>query len=115
MAMPIMVATSTTALKPPAPTRSSKRGGAKAGPSPRERVIVYEGSSGPRELMESIVIQAQAALKGLGGMEQHADSRTMTEEEKRQTTLSAADPKGKGKAHSITSDDNAKLRTFWYE
>ncbi|KAI0682282.1 ubiquitin conjugating enzyme family protein [Cerioporus squamosus] len=49
MAMPIMVVTSVKT-----PLRRSRI---------RERTITYEGSSGPRELLEAIVIQAQAALK----------------------------------------------------
>ena len=45
---------------------------------------MYEGSSGPRELLEAIVIQARAALKGLEGLkEQKQDDAPMTEEEKR--------------------------------
>lgn len=39
-----------------------------SGTTMRERTIVYEGSSGPRELLESVVIQATAAIKGLEGM-----------------------------------------------
>ena len=84
MAMPIMVVTSvkTMATKKPA----------KGMPRIRERTIIYEGSSGPRELLEAIVIQAQAALKGLEGMKaSEPESAEMTEEQKRMT----ADEKGK--------------------
>ena len=115
MAMPIMIATSTSPLRPQANSGSSKRG-ARAGPAPRERTIVYEGSSGPRELMESIVIQAQAAIKGLGQLPEtpSLDVRPMTEEEKRQSPLADEDSKGKGKASAVEANyDNMRLRTFW--
>jgi hypothetical protein len=115
MAMPIMIATSISPLRPQATSRSSKRG-TRAGPAPRERTIVYEGSSGPRELMESIVIQAQAAIKGLGQLPEMSslDVHAMTEEEKRQSTLGDDDSKGKGKATMEANEDNIRLRTFWW-
>ena len=87
MAMPIMVVGSVKSVN----TRKSGRG------QVRERTIVYEGSSGPRELLEAIVIQAQAAIKGLEGpkpAEQDIDE--MTEEQKRMR-IDSADEKGKGK------------------
>ncbi len=112
MAMPTMVQTSSTPLKVQAGL--SKRGPG-TGPAPRERTIIYEGSSGPRELMESIVIQAQAAIKGLGVLpEDVVKNKVMSEEEKRQSTLVAPD-QGKGKSKALPiSDDNLKLRKFWY-
>jgi hypothetical protein len=63
--------------------------------------------------MESIVIQAQAAIKGLGPLPETPplDERIMTEEEKRQIPLD--DEKGKAKATDEANDDNVKLRTFW--
>lgn len=76
----------------------------------REREIVYEGSSGPRELLEAISIQAQAALKSLEGVKVPENVvEEMTEEQKRMTN----DGKGKAKEQSITpSDENLKLLTF---
>jgi hypothetical protein len=59
MAQPIMVVAS---VKSVSTKKSSGHGFL------RERTIVYEGSAGPRELLESIVIQATAALKGLEGL-----------------------------------------------
>ncbi|KAF8138699.1 hypothetical protein EV363DRAFT_1314564 [Boletus edulis] len=59
MAMPIMVAGSIKSVAP------KKVGRGKS--VIRERTIIYEGSAGPRELLEAIVIQAQAAIKGLEG------------------------------------------------
>ncbi len=101
MAMPIMVVSSVKTVV----SRKS------AGNPVRERTLVYEGSSGPRELLEAIVIQAQAALKGLepnkgpdGTIED-----AMTEEQKRMTL----DDKGKGKDILKTvSEENAKLLGF---
>ncbi|KAB5592375.1 Ubiquitin conjugating enzyme family protein [Ceratobasidium theobromae] len=104
MAMPIMVVASIT---PKAPIAGS---GSK--PAQRERIILYEGSSGPRELLESIVIQAQAAIKGLEGMKpldlDHQEGE-MTECEKRMT----ASEKGKQKEMAdATPDENLSLLRF---
>ncbi|KAA1466765.1 hypothetical protein DENSPDRAFT_831644 [Dentipellis sp. KUC8613] len=103
MAMPIMVATSvkTNTLK-----KSSN-----GSPPLRERTIVYEGSSGPRELMEAIVIQANAAMKSLEGVKPAEMAPTeMTEEQKRVTN----DTKGKAKEVATTplSEENQKLAKF---
>ena len=85
MAMPCMVVSS---VKPVKKTAKGKT-------SVRERIVTYEGSSGPRELLEAIVIQAQAAIKGLEGFkEPEKNPDEMTEEEKRMT---AEDRKGKAK------------------
>ena len=87
MAMPIMVVSSVKAVN----TRKV------AGYSQiRERTIIYEGSSGPRELLESIVIQASAAVRGLEGPKPaEPNPEEMTEEQKRALWT---DTKGKGKA-----------------
>lgn len=104
MAMPIMVVGSTKAViaKRTSATRDSTR--------VRERTILYEGSSGPRELLEAIVIQAQAALKGLEGTKvPELEPQELTEEQKRMTV----DTKGKSKASSnSTSDENQRLLDF---
>ena len=102
MAMPIMVVTS---VKTVAAKKSSK------GPHRiRERAIIYEGSAGPRELLEAIVIQAQAALKGLEGMKTaEPETAEMSEEQKRMTV----DDKGKGKDDgAVVSEENKKLLDF---
>ncbi|KIY49167.1 hypothetical protein FISHEDRAFT_65234 [Fistulina hepatica ATCC 64428] len=103
MGMPIMVQTgikSVTTRKSPTGQKSPLR----------ERCIIYEGSSGPRELLESIAIQARAALKGLESTRPPEPSPDeLTEEQKRMTL----DPKGKGKAtRSELSEENAKLLRF---
>ncbi|KAI0035657.1 hypothetical protein K488DRAFT_82845 [Vararia minispora EC-137] len=103
MAMPIMVIASAK-LNPPKKTPN--------GFTTRERVIVYEGSSGPRELMEAMVIQANAAIKGLEGVARAAEQQEteMTEEQKRVTN----ETKGKGKERVIPvlSEENQKLLSF---
>lgn len=101
MAMPIMIAVSVKAV-------TAKK--TKSNSHFRERTIVYEGSCSPRELLEGIAIQAQAALKGLEGSK-HADdaSQELTEEQKRMTV----DPKGKAKeSEAPVSEENQKLLDF---
>jgi hypothetical protein len=104
MAMPIFIISSVksvTAKKVPSRGKSTVR----------EREIIYEGSSGPRELLESISIQAQAALKGLEGVKvPEKAEEELTEEQKRMTN----DVKGKAKETSATtpSDENLKLLNF---
>lgn len=102
MAMPIMVVTSVKTVA----KKSSPKGASRV----RERTIIYEGSSGPRELLEAIVIQAQAALKGLEGMKTaEPESVEMSEEQKRMT----AEDKGKAKDDgAIVSEENKKLLSF---
>lgn len=103
MAMPIMVVSSVKNVV----TRKSN---SRSGPQVRERTIIYEGSSGPRELLEAIVIQAQAAIKGLEPtIAASTDVTEMTEEEKRMTL----DDKGKGKlVNKVVSEENVKLLEF---
>lgn len=104
MAMPIMVVSSVR-------THTPRRGTDGSLPL-RERTVIYEGSSGPRELLESIVIQANAAIKGLEGirpLEPVTDE--MTEEQKRINN----DTKGKTKevlVPSPFSEENQKLLGF---
>jgi hypothetical protein len=102
MAMPIMVVSSVKAV--------ATKKGSKSDSRIRERLIVYEGSSGPRELLEAIAIQAQAALKSLEGTKfAEVVPEEMTEDQKRMTN----DAKGKTKElTTAVSDDNQKLLTF---
>ncbi|EKM59917.1 uncharacterized protein PHACADRAFT_250718 [Phanerochaete carnosa HHB-10118-sp] len=104
MAMPIMVVSSVKNV-------AARKGSSKNSPQIRERTIVYEGSSGPRELLEAIVIQAQAAMKGLeaGTKAAEAAKLEMTEDQKRLTS----DDKGKGKdTPKISPEENVKLLGF---
>lgn len=103
MAMPIMVVAS---VKSDVTRKSPLAGNTKV----RERAIVYEGSSGPRELLEAIAIQAQAAVKGLEGPKQVETTTEMTEEEKRRTTN---DEKGKSRDTGRTlTEENKKMLDF---
>jgi hypothetical protein len=90
------------------------RKGAGKSRSTRERTILYEGSSGPRELLEAIVIQAEAALKGLEGIikarQAQENPETMTEEQKRQTTTGSI--KGKGREADQVYEENDRLLKF---
>ncbi|KAJ7638794.1 ubiquitin conjugating enzyme family protein [Roridomyces roridus] len=77
----------------------------------RERTVVYEGSAGPRELLEAIVIQANAALKALDtGKPAEVPDEELTEEQKRMTV----DIKGKSKevAAPIADSESQKLLNF---
>jgi len=77
----------------------------------RERTVVYEGSAGPRELLEGIAIQAQAALKGLEGNKvPETLPEELTEEQKRMTV----DMKEKVEEEiaAAISDENLKLLLF---
>lgn len=77
----------------------------------RERTIIYEGSSGPRELLEGIAIQAQAAIKGLeGNKAAEAPTEELTEEQKRMTTETRENVEEA--APTVTSDENQKLLSF---
>lgn len=104
MGMPIM---KVVAIKDDTVRKGSGKSGAT-----RERVVLYEGSSGPRELLEAIVIQAEAALKGLEGLiklrQAKNNPENMTEEQKRMTTQE----KGKGKDSEMAYEENDKLLRF---
>ncbi|KAG9045669.1 hypothetical protein FS837_005881 [Tulasnella sp. UAMH 9824] len=81
----------------------------------RERTVVYEGSSGPRELMESLVIQATAAKKGLEGDRPREDptkEEEMTEEQKRVTNATPRADKGKVREKNPHTEENRKLLSF---
>ncbi|KZO91353.1 hypothetical protein CALVIDRAFT_521696 [Calocera viscosa TUFC12733] len=108
MGMPIMIPQTVT-LMPERPGSAQIR----------ERKIVYEGSAGPRELLEAIVIQARAALKGWESTKKKPDlKKEMTEAEKRKTgavSIAAAEignplPTLKGKEKEKAED--MRLFTF---
>lgn len=77
----------------------------------RERTIIYEGSSSPRELLEGIAIQAQAAVKGLEGNKQAESQETeeLTEDQKRMTSVMREKEEETAVA---VSDENQKLLHF---
>lgn len=106
MAMPIMVVVSVKSVNTKKAGRSSRK--------IRERTIVYEGSSGPRELLESLVIQAQAASRGLeGSIPAEPAPDEITEEQKR-VLHSPVDSKGKGKDDEQIKgvEENVRLLEF---
>lgn len=104
MAMPIMVVTSVKAVTAKSSLNKSSLG-------IRERTIVYEGSSGPRELLEAIAIQAQAALKGLeGNKAANVAPEELTEEQKRMTV--GMQGKFEEQTTQVTTDENQKLLDF---
>lgn len=81
---------------------------------PYAKHVTYEGSASPRELLESCVIQAQAALKGLAatrkvdtgdGDEMDEEGRTMSMAEKRAKETAAM-------MHRL-DDENVQLEEFW--
>ncbi|PCH40762.1 hypothetical protein WOLCODRAFT_136978 [Wolfiporia cocos MD-104 SS10] len=102
MAMPIMVVASVK-------TVTAKKSQGKGAPRIRERTIIYEGSSGPRELLEAIVIQAEAAVKGLEGPKQAEEEVEMTEDEKRMTGTDKGKSRDMGRSQS---EENRRLLTF---
>ncbi|KAG8900213.1 hypothetical protein FRB99_006183 [Tulasnella sp. 403] len=105
VAMPIMIPSSSTIVNASGLGQRRFRG----------RRVIYEGSAGPRELMESLVIQATAAKKGLEGTKNdsaNAEMEEMTEEQKRVTSLTARTEKGKGKDRNPYTEENLKLLSF---
>ena len=109
MAMPIMVVSSVKSV-------NTKKTNGRSARKIRERTIIYEGSSGPRELLESLVIQAQAASRGLqGSIPADIEPDAMTEEQKR----SLLPPNTKGKEREDISpefikgvEENVRLLEF---
>ena len=67
--------------------------------------IVYEGSPSPRELLESCVIQAQAALKGLAATA-YRDERSPDDDER-------SEQKEDAEAQPKPNADLQKLQAFW--
>jgi hypothetical protein len=98
MAMPIMTVTSKKPRKQTPSRRSSK-----------EFEVIYQGSAGPRELLELIAIQARAAIKGLEtGVAESASENRIIEIE----NLSADN--GKAKEQDLPVDKNLlQLQAFW--
>lgn len=101
MAMPIMMMVSVISV-------SGKKSAIVGGFGRRERTIIYEGSPSPRELLEAIAIQAQAALKGLESAKQPEPSAELTEEQKRMPH--AAEKKTEHENAAV--DENKKMLDF---
>ena len=79
-------------------------------------VVLYEGASSPRELLESCVIQAQAALKGLQATKpkEDADEEGVEAERALQMTKSEVKRNGKDRRWGYLDGANKHLQEFWY-
>jgi hypothetical protein len=74
---------------------------------PGSMLVTYEGSPSPRELLESVVIQARAALKGLEGTATK-DEQAKDSGDEEMLRMSAAE-----KLRERRNDANARLEDFW--
>lgn len=101
MAMPIMMMVSVISI-------SGKKSSTDGGFGHRERTIVYEGSPSPRELLEAIAIQAQAALKGLESVKAPEPTGELTEEQKRMPHSAEKKPE----QDNAVADENKKMLDF---
>lgn len=101
MGMPIMVVQSVKSM-------TAKKSTSKNTSQIRERVIIYEGSASPRELLEAISIQARAALKGLESTKPPEVETELTEAQKR---LAGGKGKAKEDVPQLTGE-NLELLTF---
>lgn len=83
-------------------------------PHPETVTTTYEGSPSPRELLEYIVIQARAALKGLSatsGVEAEA-TKEVGEDELRMS-VSERKKQQEEKRREMMGDENEMLLVFW--
>jgi len=78
-----------------------------------QKLVTYEGAPSPRELLESCVIQAQAALKGLKATSAKPDDRPSNEDEMSLSVAQAAQ-RDMDKEEEQLQDENFKLMTFWW-
>ena len=86
----------------------------------QQKIVTYEGAPSPRELLESCVIQAQAALKGLTKSvktdedEKHDEAEEARGREQllRMTTAEKEADELKKQA-LLLEDDSAALKAFW--
>lgn len=103
MAMPIMVVAS----------RIPREGTGQNG-RVQEVTVTYEGSAGPRELLELIAIQAHAAVKGLetGAYEELVVPDPMEPATESNTLLTSSN-KGKERVVHTRSEENEQLLGFW--
>lgn len=80
---------------------------------PTQKTVTYEGSSSPRELLESCVIQAQAALKGLEATAGVLEDEEMDAETAMRMSMAEAKAKANEKRAVALADENEQLKTFW--
>jgi hypothetical protein len=77
---------------------------------PDQKLVTYEGAPSPRELLENIVIQAQAALKGL---QQTAVKEEVDGEEEMRMSAEEAKRKKEESKQERMSKEPDELKMFW--
>lgn len=78
------------------------------------KTVTYEGSASPRELLESCVIQAQAALKGLAATRKvESDDEEGTEEDGKRMSMAEKRAKEEETRMRRVDDENVQLEEFW--
>ena len=75
---------------------------------PNRRVVIYEGASSPRELLEVCVIQAKAALKNFSDARYTGLSEGFSEEQMRQEALQLT----KAELDERNGEDD-QFESFW--
>lgn len=84
---------------------------------PKDFAVIYEGGPSPRELLEYIVIQATAAVKGLQATgtagADDGKKKDMTEEEMR-VTMEQYKKEEEEKKKARGEGENEVLMDFWY-
>jgi len=75
---------------------------------PNRRVVIYEGASSPRELLEVCVIQAKAALKSFNDTKYTGLPEGLSEEQMRQEALQLT----KAELDERNGEDD-QFETFW--
>jgi hypothetical protein len=76
--------------------------------------VTYEGAPSPRELLENIVIQAHAAIKGLAQTKiPLAESGATEEQGQRRVTLLELQKAENDRVKSAVELENLKLMAFW--
>ncbi|KIR36597.1 ubiquitin-conjugating enzyme family protein [Cryptococcus deuterogattii MMRL2647] len=79
---------------------------------PNSLIITYEGAPSPRELLENVVLQAKAALKGLEGVPlAQIEGLELTEEELR-TNIKELEKKEAERVERESLDENSVLKAF---
>jgi hypothetical protein len=76
--------------------------------------VTYEGAPSPRELLESVVIQAQAAIKGLQSDVEVSPFEGMTAGEIARMSKAEAEVKRQEAEAKRKTSANAVLRDFWW-
>lgn len=88
----------------------------KSVPSPtisNSLIVTYEGAPSPRELLENIVLQAKAALKGLEGIQSAQIEGLMLTEEELRTNIKEMEKKEAERVEKESLDENSVLKAFW--